>query len=66
MDKGHFELIEDAKKEPCKTKGYAQNTRMQKPKQGPKKKKKTKKLFFHCKNMSKIAGPTPTFRLPIA
>ncbi len=44
MDKGHVELIEDAKKEPCKRKGYAQNTTMQKPKQGPKKKKQ--KNFF--------------------
>ncbi len=63
MDKGHFELIEDAKKEPCKTKGYAQNTTMQKPKQGPK--EKTNKLFCHCKIMSKMVGPMPTIRLPI-
>ncbi len=41
MDKGHIEPMEDAKKEPYKTKGYTQNTRTQKPKQALKKKKKT-------------------------
>jgi hypothetical protein len=33
VDKGHFEPMEDTKREPYKTKGYIQNTRRQKLKQ---------------------------------
>jgi hypothetical protein len=33
VDKGHLELMEDTKNEPYKTKGYSQNTKMQKPEQ---------------------------------
>jgi hypothetical protein len=54
VDKGHFELMEDAKREPYEMKGYTQNTRTQKPKQTL---KKIKIKFFQYNNMSMMVGP---------
>jgi hypothetical protein len=55
VDKGHIEPMEDAKREPNKTKGYTQNTRTQKPNQALKKKQKN--LSYCYKNTSMMVGP---------
>jgi hypothetical protein len=48
--------MEDAKKEPYKTKGYTENTKKQKPNQALKIKIKINSC--HCKNMLTMAGLT--------